>query len=246
MSGGSCREQLRICDYEEDTQPQNNWVFTQFISFDEATEIFVNVSYQYRACISNADNGCNTLQTTLYRYERNGANNAARVIPANYLSNEVQVLSLMSNENDVTRTATFRPSATANGFYLGLQDTGTCGSIARITAYYFVCPGSTDDLVTIPEIPRPRVGSTTPITSTASCASDSTGSDLQLSCAADGTFVGSPVCLCNPGYEFVSNSATCRGEYSWFIIQVAITIYSFSSNKFYKLYQSQPDHMKYS
>ena len=223
-SGGSCREQLRICDYLQPTQPQNNWVFTQFISFDEATEIYVEASYQYSACISNANRGCDTLQTTLYRYERSGANNAARVIPANYLPNEVLDLSLMSNQNTVTRNNTFVPSATANGFYLGLQDTGTCGSIVRITAYYFVCPGSTDDLVTIPEIPRPRVGSTTPITSTASCASDSTGSALQLSCAADGTFVGSPVCLCNPGYEFVSNSATCEGEYSWFILQVAITI----------------------
>ena len=213
--GGSCREQLRICDYTADTQPQNNWVFTQFINFDEAREIYVNASYQYIACINNERNGCVTLQTTVYRYETNGqVSNTERVNPANYLSNEVVVLDLTAGKNSGRRIDTFRPSSSASGFYLGVQDTGTCGSIERITVYYLVCPRRTEDLVTIPEIPRPPINVNTPIGESASCASDSTGSNLQLTCAADGTFVGSPVCLCNPGHEFVSSggSASCQGE----------------------------------
>ena len=179
-SGGSCREQLQICDYFQPTQPQNNWVFTQFISFDEATEIYVNASYQYSACISNARRGCNTLQTTLYRYERNGRNNAKRVNPVEYVQNEVLVLSLTSDQNSKIRTASFRPSASANGFYLGLLDTGTCGSVVRITAYYRVIPSQTDELIYYPEIPLSPVGSSNRSTRFATCAADSTGSNLEL------------------------------------------------------------------
>ena len=212
-SGGSCREQLRVCDYQQPTQPQNNWVFTQFISFNEATEIYVNASYQYSACISNARRGCNTLQTTLYRYERSGANNATRVIPANYLPNEVQVLSLMSNENTVMRTATFRPSATANGFYLGVLDTGTCGTIVRITAYYRVCPEIIQGLVTLPEIPLPHTGSLQPITRNAICADNS--SIFIQRAFADGRCETIASCACDPGYRNVSvprsSEERCQG-----------------------------------
>lgn len=134
--GGSCRQHLRICDYPQPLQPQSNWVFTQFINFEESTEIYVNTSYQYFSCVHSAHRGCSTLQTTLYRYETNGeVDNSARVNPANYLPNEVQVLSLPANQVSETKTTTFLSSATARGFYLGLLDTGTCGSIERITAY---------------------------------------------------------------------------------------------------------------
>ena len=213
-SGGSCREQLRVCDYTQDSQPQNNWVFTQFISFDEATEIYVNASYQYSACISNARRGCDTLQTTLYRYERSGADNAERVIPANYLPNEVQVLSLMSNENTVMRNDTFLPSATANGFYLGLLDTGTCGSIVRITAYYQVCPGGREGLLTIPEVPLPPMSSTDSVTRNANCASNSHNTTSLKVTATTDSCSTIAMCLCNTGFHSVvqpDGTKECQG-----------------------------------
>ena len=200
--GGSCREQLRICDYGQDTQPQNNWVFTQFINFDNATEIFVNASYQYIACISNEHNGCDTLQTTVYRYETNGqVSNAARVNPANYLSNEVSVLDLAASENSGRRIDTFRPSSSATGFYLGVQDTGTCGSIERITAYYRVCSGRRDGLLTIPEVPRPPMNSIDPVSEEATCAANSFDiASLNVTATTDACSTVA-MCLCNTGFH---------------------------------------------
>ena len=217
--GGSCREQLRICDYRQATQPQNNWVFTQFINFDEAREIYVNTTYQYISCINNARIGCDTLQTTVYRYETNGqVGNAARVNPANYLSNEVVVLDLTANENSGNRIATFRPSSSATGFYLGVQDTGTCGSIERITAYYLVCPKIIQGLVTLPEIPLPRAGSLTPIPGNAVCAANSRPLQqvsLERRAFADGRCVSNAACECEPGYRNVpvsgSTEERCEG-----------------------------------
>ena len=217
--GGSCREQLRICDYRQETQPQNNWVFTQFINFDEAREIYVNATYQYISCINNARRGCDTLHTTVYRYETNGqVGNAARVNPANYLSNEVVVLDLTANENSGNRTNTFLNSSSATGFYLGVQDTGTCGSIERITAYYRVCPKIIQGLVTLPEIPLPRVGSLTPINRTAVCAANSRQLgqvSLERRAFANGSCVTNASCACEPGYRNVpvsgSTEERCEG-----------------------------------
>ena len=233
--GGPCREQLRICDYRQATQPQNNWVFTQFINFDEATgifdediEIYVNASYQYIACINNERNGCDTLQTTVYRYETNGqVSNAARVNPANYLSNEVSVLDLAASENSGIRIDTFRPSSSATGFYLGVQDTGTCGSIERITAYYLVCPKLIQGLVTLPEIPLPHAGSLTPITRNAVCAANSRRLQqvsLVRSAFADGSCVTNAACACEPGYRNVpvsgSTEERCEGIYQTFLLYI--------------------------
>ena len=200
--GGSCREQLRVCDYRQATQPQDNWVFTQFINFDEAREIYVNASYQYIACINNERNGCDTLQTTVYRYETNGqVSNAARVNPANYLSNEVSVLDLAASENSGIRIDTFRPSSSATGFYLGVQDTGTCGSIERITAYYRVCPGMRDGLLTIPEVPLPPMSSGGSVTKEATCAANSFNiASLTVTATTDACSTDA-MCLCNTGFH---------------------------------------------
>ena len=214
--GGSCREQLRICDYRRPIQPQNNWVFTQFINYLEATEIFVNASYQYISCINNARRGCSVLHTTAYRYETNRrVGNIARVNPANYLPNEVAVLYLADDENSGNTIATFRPSSSAAGFYLGVQDTGTCGSIERITAYYRVIPSRTDGLIEYPEIPLPPVRSSDTITRSAVCAPHSiNSSNLELSADSNGIVEGDPSCLCDPGYQLKpleDGAAQCIG-----------------------------------
>ena len=179
----------------------------------------MNATYQYISCINNARRGCDTLQTTVYRYETNGqVGNAARVNPANYLSNEVVVLDLTANENSGIRIATFRPSSSATGFYLGVQDTGTCGSIERITAYYLVCPKIIQGLVTLPEIPLPRAGSLTPIPGNAVCAANSRPLQqvsLERRAFADGRCVSNAACACEPGYRNVpvsgSTEERCEG-----------------------------------
>ena len=195
-----CREQLRVCDYLRPTQPQNNWVFTQYISYSKAKEVIVDVTYDYTSCITNQGNGCNTLQTTMYLYESNGTDNAERTNPANY--NQLQALSANNRG-----TFTFEPSAT--GFYLGVQDTGTCGTINRIILYYRVCPARSIGLGTTLDIPFPPTGSA-PTRGNITCADNSIAMTPNVSCAADGTFAGSPDCRCYPGFE--STTTSCSGK----------------------------------
>ena len=168
----------------------------------------MDVTYDYTSCVTNRAQGCDTLQTTMYRYERNGPDDAARTNPDNYLPNELQVLSA-DNRGTFTRTFTFRPSANINGFYLGVQDTGTCGTINRITVYYRVCPARSIGLGMTFDIPFPPAGSAlTPGIIT--CARNSTAVNPEVSCAADGTFAGNPDCRCDPGFE--SMTASCGGK----------------------------------
>ena len=215
-SGGSCREQLRICDYRRPIQPQNNWVFTQFINYLEATEVFVNVTYQYISCVNNARRGCSTLYTTAYVYEpEDSRTNNGRTDPANYESNHPEVLGIDDGEGRGEKLFTFKPSSNANGFYLGIQDTGTCGSIERVTVYYRIIPSRTDGLIYYPEIPLPPVESTDTITRTAVCAPHSTGFNLTLTADSRGVVEGDPSCLCDPGYQFESlagGGAECTGK----------------------------------
>ena len=174
----------------------------------------MDVTYDYTSCITNQGNGCTTLQTTMYLYERNGADNAARTNPDNYLPNQLQVLSV-DNRGIFTRTFTFRPSANINGFYLGVQDTGTCGTINRITLYYRVCPARRIGLGMTLDITFPPAGSA-PTRGTIMCADNSIAMNPEVSCAADGTFAGNPDCLCDPGFESITTS--CRGKYNHAIL----------------------------
>ena len=172
----------------------------------------MDVTYDYTSCITNQGNGCNILQTTMYRYERNGADNTARTNPANY--NELQTLSA-DNRGTFTETFTFRPSANINGFYLGVQDTGTCGTINRITVYYRVCPARRIGLGTVPDISFSPTGSA-PTQGIITCADNSVAMNPEVSCAADGTFAGNPDCRCDPGFESMTTS--CRGKYNHAIL----------------------------
>ena len=213
-SGGPCQEHLLVSDNDQPTQPQNNWVFTQFITFDEATEIFVKVDYQYIRCSRNASTVCNILPTL---YERNSADEAMRINTANY--NELEKLGIIGSDFSGVRTFTFLPSINANGFYLGLQDTGTDSSIERMTAYYRVCPGRNEGLLMIPEVPLPPMNSTKPVTRTASCASNSYNTtSLKVTATIDSCPTAAmptySICLCNTGFHSVVQSdgpMECQG-----------------------------------
>ena len=142
--------------------------------------------------------------------------NSGRTNPANYEQHPLAVLGLENGEGRGEQLFTFLPSSNANGFYLAIEDTGTCGSIERITVYYRVIPSRTDGLIEYPEIPLPPVGSSDRITRTAACAEDSMGSNLDLTVNSNGIVEGNPSCLCNPGYQFESLAgvaAECTGTY---------------------------------
>ena len=145
-----------------------------------------------------------------YELEESDSNNG-RTSPANY--DPLAILGLEDGQGSGEEMFTFLPSHNDDGFYLGIKDTGTCGSIERITVYYRVIPSRTDGLIEYPEIPLPPVRSSDRITRVASCAVDSTGSNLELTANSGRVVEGNPSCLCNPGYQFESLVAECTGMY---------------------------------
>ena len=95
---------------------------------------------------------------------------------------------------------TLDPSET--GFYVALQDTGTCVGISRLRVYHYICPSRQEGLVLYPETPAPESGS---VNVNFSCVDNAHISEIEsdtVSCYHNGTWsTDIPVCECNVGYE---------------------------------------------
>ena len=138
--GGLCAAQPRTCDFRENT-PQDNWFFTQYISYINATEVFVNITANFQECRLNPS--CTQLYFDMYRYERNGVDAIAARSTTNYqLVQRIVQPSNFSGQQYMT-SLSFTPGDT-NGFYLGFRDTGTCVNILRVQVYYSTLPQMPD------------------------------------------------------------------------------------------------------
>jgi len=207
--GGLCAYEARVCDFREGT-PQNNWVFTQYISYLQAREVFVNISAGFTECRLAQRPRCNQLYVDMYRYERNGRNDAAARTTSNY-----QLIRRVQQPNGFAqrtyRTSfTFNPSGNTNGFYVGIRATGTCINVQRLQIYYNEFMPNVDPPVRCPQTGLPPAGTTASVT--CSCPANSVAtSDLQLICSSDGTCIGNPTCQCHEGYQELSRQ--CRGAH---------------------------------
>jgi len=205
-----------VCDFRQSTS-QDNWVFTQYISYLQAREVFVNISASFTECRLSQSPPCNQLYVDVYRYERNGRNDAAARTTSNYqLVQRVQQPSGFS-ERTYRTFFPFNPTGNFDGFYIGVRGTGTCINIQRIQIYYRASPRRTDGLVMYPEIALPALTSNAAVTGIATCAANSSNlTSLQVTCFEDGRCVDTASCACNPGYEYVATMSTmpaeCRGE----------------------------------
>jgi len=209
--GGICAYEARVCDFRESTS-QNNWVFTQYISYLQAREVFVNISAGFTECRLATNPLCSKLYVDMYRYESNGRNDAAARNTSNYQS--IQRIQQPNGFAQRTyRTSfTFNTTGNFNGFYIGVRATGTCINIQRIQVYYRYSPRRTVDLVTYPEIALPPISSNAAVTGIATCAANSHNlTSLQVTCFADGRCEDTATCACNPGYEYLATTpAQCR------------------------------------
>ena len=188
----------RVCDFRESTS-QDNWVFTQYISYLEARQVLVNISAGFTECRLAQSPRCNQLYVDVYRYERNGRNDAAARTTSNY-----QLVRRIQQPNGFAqrtyRTSfTFNPSGNTNGFYIGVRGTGTCINIQRLQIYYNEFMPIVDPPVKCPRTGLPPQGTTASVTCSCSANSVAT-SDLQLTCSSDGTCTGNPTCQCQRGY----------------------------------------------
>ena len=211
--GGLCAAQPRACDFREST-PQNNWFFTQYIHYINATEVFVNISVNFQECRLNPS--CTQLYVDMYRYERNGVDATAARNTANY-----QLVQRIEQPSDFigqqyAASFSFTPSGNTNGFYLGFKDTVTCINLQHLQVYYRISPQRNVGLVLYPEIALPLQGSSGSMTAMAVCAANSRNlTNLLITCFANGSCVDVASCACVPGYEYVAGtggSVQCRGE----------------------------------
>ena len=189
---------------------ENNWLFSQFINYFGANEIFVNVTH---ALFTAND------FVTLHRRNTDGVlNTSTRTDRGTYqpLTSTLEgsrVVQLTGNIIENTTLSFVRPEPTMSGFYLGVQEQGIAGAIASILVYYRIAPARIDGLLSCPELPLPRFGGM-PVQSICSCSANSEPPDgvlLELSCDDGGSCSTDQSCACLPGYQVEDGGSKCEG-----------------------------------
>ena len=113
-----------------------------------------------------------------------------------------------------------RESLTNQGFYLGLQDRGSCGVVRQITVFYKVCESKLHGprLEIYPALPLPPRNASQPIVGNAFCAQNSVSFTAPGYLAyPNGTCVYGATCECRLGYEKIVlaqqtlTTARCQG-----------------------------------
>ena len=100
-------------------------------------------------------------------------------------------------------THTFTLNTSETGFYVALQDTGTCVGISRLRVYRYNCPSRQVGLVLYHGTPAPVSGSVNVNSGSVS---------KTVACNHDGTWSTEvPVCECNLGYE--NTGTNCSGKH---------------------------------
>lgn len=188
-------------------QPQNNWLFSQHISYENAIEVFVNISIDLSQCSTHC------LQyVTMYKYDTSLVDVVQRTNPQNYvhIRRLVHDQGLFEVHFSIPLT---RPQTTASGFYLGFQDNGTDGQINRVIVFYRVARGRKEDLLSCPDVPLPVQGSISQENCSCVDTASSTSSSLIRRCNAEGVCNEDQVCACKPGFQLTEENGihTCTG-----------------------------------
>lgn len=213
--GGSCTRTPRTCTFEQ--LPQNNWLFTQYISYLNAREVIFNISYIFSECQSRPD--CNNDYVTLHHYQTNTTSNTERRRTENYRPLLGSAMESRLQQQDRTSRVNLRltlpTSNRPDGFYLGIQDDGTCGNLERIIVYFQVARGWQGQLLTCPDVALPPLGSSSTSQETCTCAENAspTSSTLSRVCDVNGMCNEDQACACSPGFELVNG--VCRGLLYW-------------------------------
>ena len=207
--GNPCTFGMNTCTQR---QSQDNWLFSQFIRYVGAREVFFNVTYRFNRCRSP----CTKRYADLYQHVRDSANASARVQSSNYGERFLRLEQPSDDEGSIDVTHAMPRPANRSGFYLGVRDEGTCGAVERIIVYYVACLGSVDGLVTYPETGVP-VRSGNNVIFDAHCAPNAHNiTTLQVTAFASSSSC-SPVapggarCECDAGYLISADGLSCEG-----------------------------------
>ena len=205
-----------VCDYLHPNQ--SNWLITPFIRL-HARQVFVNITYNVAKCQESPK--CNTDALSVYYYLRNYYDRSDEPrSPANYVP--FQQWTEVRKEQEYRRVFShILPRYHYSlGFYVGIKDNGTCGSIQHVIVYSRVVPRSVNGLLICPEVNLPPHNSTEPVQVNCNCqyrSQQETGPRLQKTCYSNGTCSGnlsSTSCYCRDGYwelQLANGASECRG-----------------------------------
>ena len=241
-AGGICRFQTRVCGWRQNgvIVSQNNWLFTQHISSDFDSNIYnYDVTIHVEAIYSLQS--CRERQGCIQRFNL-----------LHYMTNSQQLPSTSGNGymntqnyeifavpegpvSSVTYTNTYNftlpPSST--GFYIAVQDIGSCIALSRLRVYRNNCKSCQVGLVLYPDAPAPVTGSAN---IDISCVENAVVSGSpRVTCGSDGTWGSqNPVCQCKCGYEPNREATRCNGKDIYLKIDMMhffffIFLYSLSS-----------------
>ena len=225
QSAGTCQFQIKVCGFRQPGVAQDNWLFTQYISksFDANTnnypddvEILVDITYALQSCRSNRNPSCNT-RFKLYHYITNdtqlpSTNGSGFMNNDNYAS--FGTVSPAATGVRYTETHHFTLNSNETGFYIAIEDTGTCVIVSRLLVYRHNCKSMQTGLVLYNETAAP-VSDPRNIDITCVDNADVFGSQ-EVTCDSDGMWGSqNPVCECNDGYELNSavNPMRCDRKY---------------------------------
>ena len=198
--------------------PQNNWLFTQHISMDldhsvhkYALNITVEVVYPLQSCRLQLN-----CEFRLLNYKTNTPQ-LPSTKASGYMNTENYEQFGIARPHALyfeRHNFTLDPSDT--GFYVALQDTGTCVRISRLRVYRYICPKRQVGLVLYPETPAPVSGS---VNINVKCVDNAVVSGSpQATCHSNGTWGPNTQCKCNLGYANMTENMmprcvgkSCRG-----------------------------------
>ena len=192
-----CRNAVHVCDFR-DGPHQDNWLFTQYISYPSSSsyEVFVRITYDFSRCRS--DPMCNVSYFNVLIYHANSSNLQEQTKSSNY--NILERIEQPLVDDETTTTVSFQRSS-SDGLYLALQDVGSCGTLFRLQVYYELCPGKVVRLVIYPSLPLPGRNSAFASEGTAVCAPNARNTSLlEFKAYSDGECERTVVCECVPGY----------------------------------------------
>ena len=214
----TCRQTVSVCGFSAGRQ--DNWLITQHISRmvngTALRQVTVLVDFIMNSCV---ENNC-TRRFIIHEYRSSIINMTIARTLMNY-----QLVSQIDTRNDLSPTV--RENASVNitfgsegtGFYLGIQDIGSCLTINRVLVFYYVCPAVTDNLITRPETIAPVVGDSTPIEVIGQCVENATPENVtgpRLTCSQRGVWsaINGAGCVCNQGFQPSSDGHLCEGMLS--------------------------------
>ena len=206
----TCRQTPASCAFS--LGKQNNWMITQHINttingvaLNQSGSIVVRVSFTLYGCLSSCQQ---SFLLNLYETPNITVTNSLNVTKYSTFTNSIVEISQNPTGNVSQIKDVPVPLTGKGGMYLGIQDTGSCVSINRLTVYYYVCPQQKVDLMIYPQTvangPVVKLLCTTG-------ASIMSQQSPQARCGRLGMW-GSPIggCVCSLGYTQVGQTCKCK------------------------------------